>query len=274
LDAAVPVLGIHTAFQPNGTNIQGARIRVLNGGSRIADVVSTATGAIQIIRADGTVVGTTPNNVYIAGAFTVWEVKFDRPNGNVELRINGSPALTVNGANLGAANIDVFDVGCPNGDSFNDDLIVWDTSGTINNDFFGPSKVATIFPDADTGLFDFTKSTGTSGSAILATNPQGVQFIEGTTVGAVAEYNIANISGTAVSVAGAMLTTLARASDVNPARFRQGLNSGGFVQNGSEKILTASNARYFDVIERDPNGNVLWTPAAINAALGRITRTL
>jgi hypothetical protein len=152
-------------------------LRDANNFVQVAIVIDT-TGVLSVWRADGadvfhTQIGVTTTAV-VASAWQHVEVKADFPGNSLEIRLNSVTILNITGTSL--VNTDPFsggptgELGCSqlvfrnatsnNGERAIDDLVVWDDTGTYNNDFIGDVKVFTDVPDADTADVAWTPLSG------------------------------------------------------------------------------------------------------------------
>jgi hypothetical protein len=66
-------------------------------------------------------------------------------------------------------------------------------------------------------------------------------------------------------VFGIRVTSWARKDDAGAASFRNGIFSDATVANGADQALSTSYASYSDIFQDDPDGDVQWTTAAIDA---------
>ena len=120
------------------------------------------TGAISVFRGSqtGTLLGTTATPVITASAWHHIEVKvtINDTTGSVEVRVNGVTKLSLTGVDTCAsANVAYAQIGFANNVSAGQyqrafdmkDLVVWDTTGSQNNDFLGSVSVFNLFTDGD-----------------------------------------------------------------------------------------------------------------------------
>lgn len=196
--------------------------------------------------------------------------------GAFEVRLNGETILAVTGLTIANQFTRVAIGKSTNGGSdacFFDDWIVWDNSGAINNDFLGERRCVTTMPSGDTLEADWTPSTGTSGFAMIDESPPSdADYIQANTAGDISEFSKASIGIDTNDVAGVVVVTRALKTDAGANSFRIGLNSAGFVSNGAEKLPNTTVGYFADIFQRNPNGDIPWTRAAIDAALIRLTR--
>ena len=137
------------------------------------------TGAITAFlgSTSGTVLGTTAIPVVTASAWHHIETKvtIDNSAGAVEVRVNGVPRLTLSSIDTQVtANASYAQIGFANNTSAEQyqrafdmkDLVVWDTTGTENNDFLGSVSVFNLAVDGDSSL-NWTPSTGSTGFDLI-----------------------------------------------------------------------------------------------------------
>lgn len=232
-----------------------------------------------------TLVGSTSPNQWVLGSYYWIETKVINNNdggglnsGSVEVRLNGDVVLVVNGLNL-AAQISSFSIGKISTSGFNtieawfDDLVVWDTAGTTNNNFLGDRRCFTSMPDADTAFADWVLSSGTDGFALIdELTPDDAGYIQADNPGDISEFEKEPIGIATNSIAAIMLVARALKTDAGASSIRLGVHSGAFVENGTEHNLNTTVAYFQEIFENDPNGDIPWTLASVDAATIRVTR--
>ncbi len=98
-----------------------------------------------------------------------WKIVCHASNGSTEIRVNGETVSSDTGVDTQSSAPPITELvfwGQDNGSAY-DDIYVCDTSGSVNNTFLGPSLVECLLPNADTGVVDFTPSTGTDHYALV-----------------------------------------------------------------------------------------------------------
>jgi hypothetical protein len=197
-------------------------------------------------------------------------------NGYVVVRVNGSPALTINDVNTNNAGTGYFtrfsygDATPLNGFQITrvDNLYVCDGSGSKNNDFLGPVTVHTIFPDGDDSV-----NFATTGNANYATHYQQVNssdamwttdYVQDSTTG---NRDIFTMDDTLnfSTVHGIMgcIVTLGITSNQN---YTQVFSSNGTeLESSNMSANTSTNKTSYFVVEDDPDTSSDWTSATINA---------
>lgn len=193
--------------------------------------------------------------------------------GAVEVRVNGSPVLTVVGvdtqqfANSFANQID-FSSG--NTGTRIDDIYICDASGTQNTDFLGEVKVERLVPTGDSGLQGWTPSDGTSHFALVDETPDNADadYLESANVpGNQDLFDYANLASLDSGIRGVQVNTLARVTDAGSIGIKTLATSGAAESEDVAQVVSDTSYRSFArVIESDPNTGALWTAASVNAA--------
>jgi len=260
-------------------------IRDSNNAPQISITIGT-TGTISVYRGQstsplGTLLGTTTVPVVSANAYNHIEAKIfiDAVVGTVEIRVNGVTVLNLTGQNTkntavtGTAQIVyVARIGAPV--SYHKDFIIWDTTGTFNNNFLGSVSVVDIDTNADTSL-TWTPSTGTTGYGILDNNPplDDAAYIAAAT-SLSNTFGLADLPADTTSVRGLVLVNRSRKIDGGDGNVQMGIISGASTGLGSNRPITTAYTYWRDVIEADPATGAQFTPSAFNAASFKLARTV
>lgn len=147
-----------------------------------------STGAIAVHRgttSSGTNIGSTAGPVMTAGAWSHVEAKvlFSQTVGTVEVRVNGVPVLTLtNQDTCNTTNVECSQVFIGNGVVghglfYFKDFIVWDGSGSVNNDFVGDCQVVTLLPQSDDSLGGWDTSEGSTGWDLIRDDVPGDRLL-------------------------------------------------------------------------------------------------
>jgi hypothetical protein len=288
LDAPVNVIGAGAAW-----NCVGAPSNALNEKGMVFGTASTTYKVSVTHNAnlgltawlDGVAVGTSANNVYVIGSYYYLEVKVTNNTfggglntGTITVKANGVIVLVVNGLNITEQfiNHNIGQYNKPGGNSpggfYVDDWIIWDNSGTENNDFLGDRKVVTSMPSANGALQDWAASAGTAYQCIDEIVPSDVDYIQANVAGDISEFEKQLIGISTNDICAAVVVVRALKDDAGSAEFRIGINSAGNVSNGSTKLPNTTAAYFNSIFPLNPDGNVQWTKAALDAALIRVTR--
>lgn len=261
----------------------GASFTSLAGNGLISFMINQ-NNAFEIWKGNGTtrlntLLATSRVNAIQPGSYNYIEmkVKMHATAGTVEIRVNEVTVLAFlgsTGATL-ASGVDIGKIttGVVVGQTTKiDDLIIWDGSGTFNNDFLGDRRCATSFPSADTVLAAWVPLSGAGYASIDEVPPSTADYIVANQPGDISEFEKGSIGVVATAVAGVQIYAYARKEDVGSSTFRLGVNSVGVVSNGPKIAPGIGWAFYNQIFELNPNGNIPWTKTAIDAANLRLTR--
>lgn len=261
------------------------RVISYRNGSNVefAYVIIETTGRLTFT--DGTTTITTTNPVIAANGWYHIEVKYSRSGvGSIEIRVEGiTVMLSSNLGYVGAANI--FQTALHYfGNNFGStivywkDLVLWDGTGTYNNDFLGSVLVYNLAPISDVSL-NWTPSTGAVGWSILDNvPPNDAQFLSAPNpppLPYVAEIN--NLPVDVTSVKGIMTMVRAAKTDGGDANLQIGVISdpAGVPATalGANRPITVAQTYWRDVFETDPKTAAPWLPSAVNVARLQMNRT-
>ena len=229
----------------------------------------------------GTNLGQSLVNVVTPGSYNYIEMKMvaDSVAGQLEVRVNGVTVLLIAG-NVAVAGTKIngftfgklrlLDIGR---DTYIDDLVLMDGTGTINNDFIGDVRCYTSFPDADTADAQWALSSGTDGFALIDEVPPNTGgYIEAVNPGDVSEFEKTPIGIEITGASAVMLFALAAKTDAGVTDFRLGVQVSAVVENSALLTPGTAFAYYSYVFERNPNGNIPWTKTSLNLTNIRVTR--
>jgi hypothetical protein len=245
-----------------------------------------STGAVELRSVDssgGTLYGTTAQPVLTAHAWSHIEIKgkSNASTGTIEVRVNGASAISLTGLNTGGANIAQIFIGnydVANGTAADTyywkDFILWDTTGSFNNDFIGTVQCLDTLTDGDTSL-TWTPNSGTTGYNILANRPplDDSGYI-GAASNLTSTFSLANLPATVSSVRGNILKARARKTDGGDGNIQVGLKSGASTGLGANRPITTAYTYWYDINETDPATGAAWTTVAFNSAIFQLARTV
>jgi hypothetical protein len=245
-----------------------------------------STGAIELRSVDssgGTLYGTTAQPVLTAHAWSHIEIKgkSNATTGTIEVRVNGASVISLTSLNTGTAAIAQIFIG--NYDVANataadiyywKDFILWDTTGSFNNNFLGTVQCLDTLTDGDTSL-TWLPNAGTTGYNILAhVPPQDDTSYIGAATALTSTFSLANLPATVSSIRGNILKIRARKLDGGDGNIQVGLKSGASTGLGADRPITTAYTYWFDVNETDPATGAAWAPSAFNAAIFQLARTV
>lgn len=247
---------------------------------------STGGVNVRLVHTNGTFTIWGPNETYLGGTrlnierftyhYLEMKVYSHQSSGTVELRMNGCPVCSLSSVNtvLSAGNPSVR---CGIGDNTTAiycsqfsrfaDFYVCDTTGNTCNDFLGPVRVETLWPDSD----DNVNWTTTANSANHYENVNLLErdgttdYVEESGSGVLDLFTLDNTSVTWDTIHGAVAWTAAAYSGSN-ANLQQVLSSNGTTSNSAN--ITLTTAYLFDsphIAETDPDTGNSWNSTTINA---------
>lgn len=236
---------------------------------------------------DGT--GTSPllqttGPVVTANAWWHVEVKFTigASTGAIEVRVEGQTVLTATAQNFGTTQIGIVGWGHIKGSGNAHaldykDLVVWNTNGTLNNNFLGSVIVASLTTNSDVTVGGWTNTGGASHNAILAQVPP----VDATVYTAAAVppitamvMGLTDLPTNTTSVKALMTMVRATKTDGGDGSLQTSLVSGASTGAGANRPITTSPTYWRDIFETDPATSAAWTLAAANAANLKIDRTV
>ncbi len=221
-----------------------------------------------------TTLGTSPSFGY--GQWHYFEIKItvDPTTGDIELRRNEVPQLTLSGintANTGVAGADSFRYtwNATSGNPRWDDWYILDTAGTENNNFLGDSAIEGITVTANGATIQWTPLQGSNFQNVDDGNggpTHGNDVNQSDTVGQIdvlvatdLVFTTGTIFGLRIEVELAMAAAGSRNVGV---RFRDsgGTSAGG----GNFAVSTTSFRNFVHIFERNPVTAAVWTNASVN----------
>lgn len=246
------------------------------------------TGQLSLVNASGTVLATSSEAV-TASAWHHIEAKitFSNTTGATEVRLNGNAVSALTLTNVDTVNTAVttcsqiavvapYHVSVSFYSQWFRDFVIWDTAGSINNDFFGPCVVGNFKPTSDVS-FNWTPSTGSTGYDLIDESgpPVDSDYISAdVTQTTQSEFGLENLPADVTTVRGLMLVSRMWASDGGDCKIQMGVKSNGDQGLGTDRQITTAPTYWTDIMETSPDTGVQFTPTEFNAATFTIDRTL
>lgn len=248
----------------------------------------TPTGQLAFVNGGGpttAAIATTPGPVLTANAW--WHVECKLVAGllsaaTFEARVEGVVALTADTFSTSAATISQAGLASTaNGvalvpKTYYKDFVVWDGSGTQNNDFLGSVIVYELFTTSDDTMGGWT-STAANGYSVLDNNPpaDGVSYIAADdTPPAAAVFGLTNLPADVTSVKGIITRVRAAKIDGGDGSLQISLRSGVSDDAGTDRPITIAQTYWSDVSEQDPDTAAAWLPGAVDNVKLVIDRTV
>lgn len=258
-----------------------------SGNATMVHLAVGSTGSISIRRGDdfSAILATSDGPVLTANSWNHIEARFlaHEVTGTAEVRVNGVPVPGLDpviNINTGTT-YSQFRIDNPNAVAFTyawyfKDLVVWDSLGTKNNNFFGTVSVLGRTTDSDTTLGGWVPSTGTTGWNLLDNSPplDGTEYISADdTPPAAAVFGLTSLPVDITSVRALVAQTRVRKIDGGDGTFQVGLISNGDTGLGADRPLTTAFTYYEDIFENDPDTGGNWSPASAEAVTFQVDRT-
>jgi hypothetical protein len=276
--ASVATRTIGFAFQLTGASTGNTLVQFLDSGTEQLSV-RTTTGLALLISRNGTTLATsTPTLSTGIWYYLEFKATIHPTAGAYELRITAGGAMTAwlsgSSANTrNTANSTMNGVKLPGNQNWLvDDLYILNSSGSVNNDFLGESRILTSLPNADdtaatgTNLL-WTPDSGTPHFSRVneATPNDDTSYVSSATAGQIDTYKFATVSPTG-AVAGLQTVLTARKDDVGSrticAEYR---SSGGTNYDGATSFSPGSSYLMFrQLYETDPATSAAWIASGIN----------
>ena len=265
---------------PEADNIRPVLASWRNGSNtEVASLTITTTGAIEFD--DGTNTITTTGPVVTANAWWHIEYKYDRSGiGSIEVRVEGIEVM--NDADLGYSSAsDIAQVALQGGGSnfsstgvYFKDYVIWDTTGSYNNDFLGSVLVTNLTPTADVAL-NWSPSSGSTGYEILDNIPpvDSTYLQAGDPAPSPYVCELSDLPVDVTSVKALMTFVRAAKSDGGDGSLQVSVISNGDTANGADRPITVAQTYWRDVFDTDPDTAAPWTPSAVDAAQLQLNRT-
>lgn len=216
------------------------------------------------------------NNIWY---YIEFKVTHDDTTGSYEVRVNNKTVLsetnvdTRNGGLDVIERVDLFLSGANQGQASRDydDFYILNTSGTVNNDFLGDLRVATILPNGNGNSSQFTGSDGNSTDNYLLVdeNPQDTgTYVETSGVGNLDLYTMENLPADATTVLGVQVSALSDKTDAGALTgvVAMRTNSTDYFGTGYQPSFGPASEIYFSNIwDENPNTASAWTVSDINS---------
>jgi len=253
----------------------------------------TSTGNIKARRGStgsGVTIGETFDQPVVAHAWNHFEVKvfIHDTLGYYEVRMNGVTILQ--GSNVDTrhsfyatiAQVTFLGSGVANPgvrNDYLDDIYAWNYLGTENNDFIGDRRVRTIFPTGDTAQADWNPvGSGTGFGALDEVWPDtDTTYIEAGPLAAssyeTSEFELPDVPVEVAAISGVQVYPFMRKTDAGAASVQISMLSGSDSSDGDVVPLTTAWTYWPQMHEVDPATGAAWTPAGLEAAQLRISRT-
>jgi len=270
---------------PLGTASRGIIEFYLNSSGAQCSLALNNNGQIRFVRSEGN--ATSVNNTLFVSPNALplnewvhveFKVYIANSGGYGELRVNGNVEATISNIDtqdesnggcdlLRVGNVYTNVTAYAPGAILIDNFVCWDASGTQNNDFLGEVEVATLFPNADVDITDWTPSSGSDGYAMIDEDaPDGDDtYIYSDVEDAVAQFELSSLPSGNMKILAVQPMALARKDDSGERGIQIGVVSDEEVAEADPFMLGLGYAVTKKVFEIDPATDLSWEKSAVNA---------
>jgi hypothetical protein len=263
------VLGV--ALNPNAAN--GSVSFVDSGTAQLTLNINSFYG-LEVRRgaANGTVIASSASSALQFGvwAFVEFKATIHDTAGAYEVRVNGVTVISGTGAdtqNTTNASANGISLTGPS-DMWVDDLYLLDTTGTVNNDFLGDTRVNTIFPTGAGASTQFVPSTGTDNWALVDETPPNsdTDYVSSSTIGDLDLYTFSDLASLSGDVYAVQTAIFARKDDAGTRSIAPVVRTDGTNAVGDNFPLSVSYSYNFQQFDLNPVDDTPWDIATVNAA--------
>lgn len=262
-------------------------LQFVGDGSPGPQLRLTVGGVIQLVTSAGTLIVNCPGTSVQANVWNQFEIMITFNTaagvGTTVIRMNeqvvGSNTASYDSTMAGSvaycdtvalgqiSDSGAFYNGNPSNTSSWDDAFFLDTTGVVNNGFLGDMRVEAVHPTGPGTYTELTPNTGTNWAAVADTTiDDDTTYVHGNAIGLMDTYVFGALSSTPTLVKGFQLTTVMRKDDAGGRIVATQVRSGGSDFTSPKQISVGDQyAVYTDIWNSDPNGNIAWTGATINA---------
>lgn len=206
---------------------------------------------------------------YIEAKFTIHDTA-----GVAIVRVNGVPVInltsqdTRNAGNASANTIRIGSSTTPTPANLDyDDIYVFDTTGSSNNDFVGDCRVERIAPSGAGATTAWTPSAGANYACVDEAPPNAdTDYVSSLTAGQTDTYACGNLVTTSGTVYAVQATATARKDDAGSRSLALVARPGGTDRLGATQGIGDTYGTYTEIWNTNPDTAAAWTIAAVNAS--------
>lgn len=278
-------IAMSTPSLPTSDN-NGFSFGTANRAATFLSVYYNTSGGLSVyLGTTGTLLGKTADGILGVNSYVSVQcrVVIDPVNGSVELRINGAadPVLLLEGINttngagttIGSFSFGIiYDRGTP---VFHfDDLVIFDDSGTTDNDFVGDMRCRTRYTNANGPNQDFTSLSGAAAYSELSHVPSvpATYGIVGAAAGNESNFGLDLVPDNTSFCAGMFVFAQVLKSDAGASHLNINFQSGVSSSPNIGVNPGTAAAYYTGACEVDPATGTYWTKAALQAAMVNFVR--
>lgn len=247
----------------------------LEGGLNQVELRFKSDGSIHLYRGGTTDIASSSGGIISLNTWYYLEVKitFSNTVGTIDVKVGGVSKISetsLDTSQSGNEYIDSIRVYANGGFVYLDDLYICDTSGAQNNDFLGDVTIKTLYPTSDGTHTDFTPSTGSDHYALVdeAQLTGETDYNESGTISHKDSYGVTTFSESG-DIKGVQVTAAVKNADTGSLIVRTFARSGA-VPADNEGVPGGSISQTLQgvshIFEKEPEDDVAWTAAKVNAA--------
>jgi hypothetical protein len=144
--------------------------------------------------------------------------------------------------------------------------VIWDTSGSYNNDFLGEVNVDAYLPDGAGNYAQLTPSAGSNYACVDETDPNATDYVTSGTAGHIDTYTFTDMIGNNPIVKAVVNNLWALKSDSGTMYAKSKYRRGGTDYTGSNLTPSTTYTCLQNIYETDPATSAAWTKANVNAS--------
>lgn len=202
------------------------------------------------------------------------EVKLTPGNpGTVIVKIDGAIVFQSTTANLGVGPVTSL-IHSHGGSAQIDDIYIADATGTVNNDFFGDTRVVSAAPTGDGTHTDLSPSTAGAHYPLVAEFPidRDTNYVAAGAAGQIDTYTFPPLDTTA-QLRAVLVTAYLKTASGGVDRQSAVARVAGTDYLSPDALVSAVYAGTQAIFEKNPATTAPWTASEVNAAEFGIKRT-
>jgi hypothetical protein len=274
---AVSEIFVACAFYPT-TSTNGNWISLWGdtAATQHLTILKNSSGFLELRRGtnSGTVLATGTTNIPDA-VWTQLQVRatIADSGGICQVRINGSTTneidYTGDTKNAGTnTTIDQVRFNTASTSHFVTDIVILNTSGSVNNTWPGDVRVQSLTPSGNGNSSQGVGSDSDSTNNYQLVDEQpysSTDYVGVTTNGNGDTYAMSDLVAGTSTVKGIQVNLSAAKSDAGAKSIKRRIRSSGTDYAGSAVTLSTSYVTYSEVLEQDPATSAAWTTSGVNA---------
>jgi hypothetical protein len=258
------------AVQLNTAGMAPTVLALTDAGTTQVDLRITASGTINVTR-NGTSLGTSSTTLSAGWNYIELKAKIDPTTGTIDVKLNETNVLSLTGQNTrNTANSSANGVKFTNNVTSStldlDDVYVLDSTGGVNDTFWGDTKIDAKFPSANGNYTAWTANGAASlYDCVDDGTPDGdTTYASSATLNQLMSFVMGDVpAGATVRAVQSVIS--ARKDDAGTRTFAPLIRNGGTDAVGNNQNLTASFVYYLQQYDKDPTDNGAWTAAKVNS---------